>query len=66
MLGPLPDLLGFKMADRYMLWLVPKLKIELSRRNASTQGRKTDLVERYQHYYEFGNFVITLIILLSL
>ena len=50
MLGRLPNLSGFKIADRYLLWPVPKLKIYLSRRNASTQGRKTDLVERYQHY----------------
>jgi hypothetical protein len=50
MLGRLPNLSGFKIADRYLLWPVPKLKIDLSRRNASTQGRKTDLVERYQHY----------------
>ena len=41
MLRRLPNLSGFKMADRYMLWPVPNLKIELSRRNASTQGRKT-------------------------
>jgi hypothetical protein len=46
----LPNLSGFKIADRYLLWPVPKLKIDLSRRNASTQGRKTDLVERCQHY----------------
>jgi hypothetical protein len=50
MLGRLPNLSGFKIADRYLLWPVPKLKIDLSPRNASTQGRKTDLVERYQHY----------------
>jgi hypothetical protein len=49
MLGPLHNLSGFKIADRYLLWPVPKLKIDLSRRNASTQGRNTDLVERYQH-----------------
>jgi len=34
------------MADGYLLWPVPKLKIELSRRNASTSGRKTELIER--------------------
>jgi hypothetical protein len=45
-----PNLSGFKIADRYLLWPVPKLKIDLNRRNASTQGRKTDLVESYQHY----------------
>ena len=50
MLGRLPNLSGFKIADRYLLWPVPKLKIDLSRRNASTHGLKTDLVERYQHY----------------
>jgi hypothetical protein len=42
MLGRLPNLSCFKMADHYVLWPVPQLKIELS--------RKTDLVERYQHY----------------
>ena len=41
---------GFKTADRYLLWPVLKLKIDPSRRNASTQSRKTDLVEIYQHY----------------
>jgi hypothetical protein len=40
----------FLNADRYLLWPVTKVNIDLSRRNASTQGRKTDLVERYQHY----------------
>jgi hypothetical protein len=50
MLGRLPNLAGFKIADRCLLWPVPKLKIDLSRRNASTQGCKTNLVERYQHY----------------
>jgi hypothetical protein len=50
MLGRLPNLSGFKVAYRYLLWPVPKLKIDLSQRNTSTQGRKTDLVERYQHY----------------
>jgi hypothetical protein len=50
MLGRLPNLSGFKITDLYLLWPVPKLKIEPSRRNASTQGGKTDLVERYQHY----------------
>jgi hypothetical protein len=48
MLGRLPNLSGFKIADRCLLWPVPKLKIDLSRRNASTQGRNTDFVERYQ------------------
>ena len=46
MLERLPNLSGFKIADRYLLWPVPKLKIDLSLRNPSTQGRKTDLVER--------------------
>jgi hypothetical protein len=50
MLGRLPNLLGFKITDRYLLWPVTKVKIDLSRRNASTQGRKIELVERYQHY----------------
>ena len=50
MLGRLPNLSGFKIADLYLLWPVPKLKIDLSRPNASTHGHKTDLVERYQHY----------------
>ena len=58
----LPNLSGFKIADRYLLWPVPKLKIDLSRRNASTQGRKTDLVERYQHY-AIAFFVKTVILL---
>lgn len=43
-------MLGRHPSDRYVMWLVPKLKIELSRRNASTQGHKTNLVERYTHY----------------
>jgi hypothetical protein len=47
MLGCLPNLSGFKIADRYLLWPVPKLKIDRSRRNASTRSY---LVERYQHY----------------
>ena len=50
MLGRLPNLLGFKLTDRYLLWPVTKVNIDLSRRNASTQGRKIELVERYQHY----------------
>ena len=50
MLGRLPNLSDFKIADRYLLWPVPKLKIDLSQRNTSKQGRRTDLVERYQHY----------------
>ena len=62
MLGRLPNLSDFKIADRYLLWPVPKLKIDLSRRNASTQGRKTDLVERYQHY-AIAFFVKTVILL---
>jgi hypothetical protein len=58
MLGRLPNLSGFKIADRCLLWPVPKLKIDLSRRNASTQGRNTDLVEMYQHYeYDIAFFV---------
>jgi hypothetical protein len=36
-----------KMADGYQLWSVPKLEYDLLRRNASTNGRKTDLIERY-------------------
>ena len=40
-----PSIYGYDL-----LWTVPRLKIDLSRGNASTQGRKTDLVERYQHY----------------
>jgi hypothetical protein len=29
------------------MWSVPKLAYDLLRRNASTNGRKTDLIERY-------------------
>ena len=36
-----------KMADGDQLWSVPKLEYDLLRRNASTNGQKTDLIERY-------------------
>ena len=35
------------MADGDQLWSVPKIGYDLLRRNASTNGRKTDLIERY-------------------
>lgn len=35
------------MASRYITWTVPQLKKELIQRDASTHGRKTDLIERY-------------------
>jgi hypothetical protein len=35
------------MADGDQLWSVPKLEYDLLRRNASTNVRKTDLIERY-------------------
>ena len=35
------------MADSDQLWSVPKLENVLLRRNASTNGKKTDLIERY-------------------
>ena len=36
-----------KMAGGDQLWSVSKLENDLLRRNASTNGRKTDLIERY-------------------
>ena len=36
-----------KMADGDQLWSRPKFKNDLLRWNASTNGRKTDLIERY-------------------
>ena len=41
------QLFDSKMADGDQLWSVPKLENDLLRRNASTNGRKTDLIERY-------------------
>ena len=41
------QLFDFKMADGDQLWSVPKLEYDLLRRNASTNGRKTDMIERY-------------------
>jgi hypothetical protein len=38
------------MADGDQLWSVPKLEYDLLRRNASTNGRKTDLIERYINF----------------
>ena len=35
------------MADGDQLWSVPKLEYDLLRRNASTNVRKTDFIERY-------------------
>ncbi|XP_071139766.1 uncharacterized protein [Mytilus edulis] len=44
------------MADVYVLWPIPKLKNELSRRGATTTGRKTDLIERLRAYDRNANF----------
>ena len=41
------QLFDSKMADGDQLWSVSKLKNYILRRNASTNGRKTDLIERY-------------------
>ena len=41
------QLFDFKMADGDQLWSVPKLDYDLLRRKASTNGRKTDMIERY-------------------
>jgi hypothetical protein len=42
------QLFDSKMAGGDQLWSVPKLEYDLLlRRNASTNGRKTDLIERY-------------------
>ena len=41
------QLFDSKMADGDPLWSVPKLEYDLLRRNASTNRRKTDLIERY-------------------
>jgi hypothetical protein len=41
------QLFDYKMADGDQLWSVPKLEYDLLRRNASTNGRQTDLIERY-------------------
>ena len=41
------QLLNSKMADGDQLWSVPKFEYDLLRRNASTNVRKTDLIERY-------------------
>ena len=41
------QLFDSKMADGDQLWSVPKLEYDLLCRNASTNGRKTDLIERY-------------------
>ena len=41
------QLFDSKMADGDQLWSVPKLEYDLLRRNASTNGQKTDLIERY-------------------
>ena len=39
------SVIRFQEGDQ--LWSVPKLENDLLRRNASTNGRKTDLIERY-------------------
>ena len=41
------QLFDSKMADGDQLWSVPKLEYDLLRRNASTNVRKTDLIESY-------------------
>jgi hypothetical protein len=42
------QLFDSKMADGAdQLWSVPTLEYDLLRRNASTNGRKTDLIEKY-------------------
>jgi hypothetical protein len=41
------QLFDSKMLDGDQLWSVPKLEYDLLRRNASTNVRKTDLIERY-------------------
>ena len=41
------QLFDSKMADGDQLWSMPKLEYDLLRRNAATNGRKTDLIERY-------------------
>ena len=41
------QLFDSKMADGDQLWSVPKLEYDLLCRNASTNGQKTDLIERY-------------------
>jgi hypothetical protein len=41
------QLFDSKMVDGDQLWSVPKLEYDLLRRNAATNGRKTDLIERY-------------------
>lgn len=35
------------IASRYITWTVHQLKKELMQRDASTDGKKTDLIERY-------------------
>ena len=40
------QLFDSKMADGDQRWSVPKLEYDLLRRNASTNDRKTDLIER--------------------
>jgi hypothetical protein len=42
------QLFDSKMAHGDQLWSVPKLEYDLLRRNASTNVRKTDLIERYR------------------
>jgi hypothetical protein len=41
------QLFDSKMADGDQLWSVWKLENDLLRRNALTNGRKTDLIEKY-------------------
>uniref|UniRef100_A0A8W8NTL1 SAP domain-containing protein n=1 Tax=Magallana gigas TaxID=29159 RepID=A0A8W8NTL1_MAGGI len=45
------------MASRYITWTVPQLKKELIQRDASTHGRKTDLIDRLESYDKNKNFL---------
>ena len=49
------QLFDSKMADGNQLWSMPKLEYDLLRRNASTNGRKTDLIERHQKKIVFSS-----------
>ena len=47
-------------SSRYISWAVSKLKQELIAREATTRGRKTDLIERYytQLWFEWKSLII--------
>jgi hypothetical protein len=53
------QLFDSKMADGDQLWSVPKLEYDLLRRNASTNVRKTDSIERYILHRKPKNFLNT-------